>query len=121
MSDSLRSKSRIISWRKRKEAANGSSSDTSSSDTEHNKTNKTPQKRTRITSKVDMDEDFTANTAVADMGLDTFTFQPIVLIPAGPSSPDGTVQNSQSQNTSTNSANVSMYNPANKEPASLYG
>ncbi|CAB4391141.1 unnamed protein product [Rhizophagus irregularis] len=80
-------------FEKKEKAANGSSSDTSSSDTEHNKTDKTPQKRTRITSKVDMDENFTADIAVADMGLDTFTSQPIVLIPAGFSSQDGTVQN----------------------------
>ncbi|CAG8599642.1 7026_t:CDS:2 [Rhizophagus irregularis] len=73
-------------FEKKEKAANGSSSDTSSSDTEHNKTDKTPQKRTRITSKVDMDENFTADIAVADMGLDTFTSQPIFLIPAGPSS-----------------------------------
>ncbi|CAB5199480.1 unnamed protein product [Rhizophagus irregularis] len=49
---------------KRKVAANSSSSDTSN----------------------DMNEDFAANTAAADMGLELFTSQPIVFIPAGPSS-----------------------------------
>ncbi|PKY59890.1 hypothetical protein RhiirA4_483013 [Rhizophagus irregularis] len=37
-----------------------------------------------------MDKDFTADIAVADMGLDTSIFQPIVLIPTGSFSPDDT-------------------------------
>lgn len=38
-----------------------------------------------------MDEDYTADTVVADMGLDAFTFKSIVFISTSSSFPDSTV------------------------------